>query len=211
MASARIHRMLTAAATPATALRGDDESAIGGALAAPSERALRDRGRDAALLGMGLGAVAWAGVQVSRVLSSDWFWNVVVPRAEEAYQYRDAIELAFNVISVADDLGIDVFDLVVFAATHASDLIELAEFAVDGLDLTEAAATFGLSLAVGWAVGKLVDSHYEKKNAELEQRLAILEAKRAHLQRLCVALSNSLPAETVRSLLRGVDETALRF
>ncbi len=208
MASKRVERMLDLVSTRSSGsiaqAKVEQESMI-----LQGAEVVRRSNASAAVIGIGVGASAWTAVQLSRVLSSDWFWEDVVPKVADIYQHWDAITLAADVVDVAEGLGLDVVDVAGMAISNFDLVWDIAEVAVDGIDVVEAATTLGLSVAVSWATGKIVDSYYASENEANENTLRTYAELCTARRKLQAALVNSLPTHRVRELISDVHPQTL--
>lgn len=107
--------------------------------------------------------------------------------------FADATHIAHELVTAALSQG-----------AHLGDIVHAMTAAAHAVDLAEIATTLGLSLALGWVAGKIVDTVYGPKIDAIKSQIYRIQEKQEGLERLKQALKLRLPPATVAQLLENV-------
>jgi hypothetical protein len=129
--------------------------------------------------------------------------------AAKLAEFFSNLDLASELATLPADSVVEVAGLVGYAAEM--DWMTIVEAAGNLSEIGEAVATLGGSLALGWATGKIVN---RLQQPEIEALSARCEAAQQRYQKLFAiryVLRVGLPAVTVATQLKQVDEKHLGF
>jgi hypothetical protein len=164
-----------------------------------------------------LGLEAGAGVADFIVTNLDTLangWEGVLPQIPGALT-EIVLRLPGGTIQLATDLIYlyehkeMLLETLGWAIEHGADwfqALDAVELGANVVDVAEGAAMLGFSVLAGWAVGKLIDRHYEPILRKKTERLEDLRQLCIELRKLRRAVCSNLPSSIVASQLAAVDQ-----